>query len=189
AIDEDPSPRSCGKTNHTQWVRLRSFFSSSRAEPNTGACAVTKRLRSKGSAASISGRLHSLPQFCAPAGMPEFDPDRRVIARLSPTTHITVDIRRDETLRDGWAEEQMIDAKARVTDPRIPEIIPEGVDPFTRMKRSQRIGPALREQTVEGFPHLGAEQRVVDPAFRLVHVEVSWHHVEVARKHDGHACC
>src|SRR5271156_2788878 len=178
AIDEDPSPRSCGRTNHIQWVRLSPFFSSSRAEPNTGACAVTKRSRSKGSAASISGRPHSLPQFCALAGMSEFDPDRRVIARLFPTAHLTVDIRRDETLRYGWAEEQMIDAKACVPDPRIPEIIPEGVDPFTRMKPAQRIGPALRAQTVEGFPHLGAEQRVVDPAFRLIHVEVGWHHVE-----------
>lgn len=95
--------------------------------------------------------------------MPEFDPGRRVIAGLFPTAHLPVDTRRDETLRYGWAEDQMIDAKARVPDPRIPEIIPEGVDPFTRMKRAQRIGPALREQTVKGFPHLGTEQRVVDP--------------------------
>src|SRR5208282_1661313 len=100
-----------------------------------------------------------------------------------------VDMRRDETLRCGRAKEQMIDSKARVPGPRIPEIIPEGVDPFTRMKRAQRVSPALREQTLKGFPHLGTKQRVRDPPFRLVHVEVSWHHVEVAREHDWHACC
>ena len=121
--------------------------------------------------------------------MSEFDPGRRVITGPFPTAHLPVDIRQDKTLRYGWAEEQMIDAKAHVPGPRIPEIIPERVDPFTRMKRAQRIGPALREQTMKGFPHLGTEQRVVDPAFRLVHVKVSWHHVEVAREHDGHACC
>src|SRR6516165_419216 len=188
-MDEDPSPRSCGKTNHIQWVRLRPSFSSSRAKANTGACAVTKRWRSKGSAAPISGLLRSLPRFRAPANMSEFDPSWGVIAGLFPTAHLPVDIRRDETLRYGWAVEQMIDAKARVPNPRVPEIIPEGVDPLDRMKRAQRIGPALREQTVEGFPHFGTEERIVDPAFRLVHVEIGWHHLEVAREHDGHACC
>jgi hypothetical protein len=36
-------------------------------------------------------------------------------------------------------------------------------------------------------PHLGPEQRVVNPALRLVHVKVGRHNVEVAGEHDGHA--
>ena len=92
-----------------------------------------------------SGLLHSLLRFRAPAGISEFNPGRRVITGLFPTAHLPVDIRHDKTFRYGWAEEQMIDAKARVPGPRIPKIIPEGIDPFTRMKRPHRIGPALRK--------------------------------------------
>ena len=40
--------------NYIQWLRFRPAFSSSRAVVNTGACAVTKRFRSKGSASGIT---------------------------------------------------------------------------------------------------------------------------------------
>jgi len=47
AVGDRPRPRSCGKTNHIQWLRLRPAFSSSIAVSKIGACAVTKRSRSK----------------------------------------------------------------------------------------------------------------------------------------------
>jgi hypothetical protein len=56
------------------------------------------------------------------------------------------------------------------------------------MKRSQCIGPALREQTMERLPNLGPEQRVIDPARGLINVEFGGHHVEIAGEHHGHAC-
>ena len=60
-----PRPRSCGKINHIQWLRFRPAFSSSRAAAKTGACAITKRFKSKGSASGISG-LRSAPRGAPP---------------------------------------------------------------------------------------------------------------------------
>src|ERR1700730_189843 len=51
AIEEWPSPPSCGNTNHIQWVRFRPAFNSANTAGKTGAWAVTKRSRSNGSAA------------------------------------------------------------------------------------------------------------------------------------------
>ena len=49
AIEECPRPRSCGKTNHIQWVRFR--FATLPARQKRPAWAATKRSRSRASAA------------------------------------------------------------------------------------------------------------------------------------------
>ena len=84
-------------------------------------------------------------------------------------------------------EQQVVDAQAGVARVGVPEIVPERVDPLAGMQRAQRVGPALRDKPAKGFAHLGAEQRVVDPALRLVDVELGRHDVVVAGEHDRRA--
>ena len=55
------------------------------------------------------------------------------------------------------------------------------------MQRSQGVRPALRNEPTEIFAHLDAEQRVVDPSFGFVDVELGRHHVIVAGEHDRRA--
>src|SRR3954447_18379817 len=78
---ECPSPRSCGKTNHIQWLRFWPDCSSAKAVANTGACAVTNRSRSKVAPAGMSVLLGATPpgrSLDVPGG--ELDPRRSVIA-------------------------------------------------------------------------------------------------------------
>src|SRR4051812_6006905 len=77
---ERPSPRSCGKTNHIQWLRFWPACSSARAVANTGACAVTNRSRSKAAAAGMSVLLGAPPGRSPDVPGGELDPGRRVIA-------------------------------------------------------------------------------------------------------------
>src|SRR5215471_10972703 len=116
----------------------------------------------------------------------QLDPGRCMIARLLPTADLPVHLRRSETVTNRRAKQQVIDPKTRVPRPCIPEIVPEGVDALTRMKRPHRISPALRQQTVERVADLGPEQRIIDPALRLINIEFGGHHVEIADEHDGH---
>ena len=67
----------------------------------------------------------------------------------------------------------------------VPEIIPEGVDALARMKRAERVGPALANKPAVRLAHLRPKQRIVHPALRLVDVEIGRHHVVIAGKHDG----
>jgi hypothetical protein len=48
------------------------------------------------------------------------------------------------------------------------------------------IGPALPYQFPVGLTDLDAKQRVVQPAFRLVDIQLRWHDVVVAREDDRH---
>ena len=66
----------------------------------------------------------------------------------------------------------MVDAQAGVADPGVPEVVPEGVDAFVRVKCAQGVGPALRDELVKGGAPLWPKQRVVDPALRIVDVEL-----------------
>ena len=109
-----------------------------------------------------------------------------MIAGLLPTAHLPVHVRRDQTINDGRAEEQVVDTKARVAGPCVSEVVPESVDALTWMRRPHRISPALREQTMESLTDLGPEQGIVNPALRLIDVEFGGHHIEIAGEHDGH---
>jgi hypothetical protein len=55
------------------------------------------------------------------------------------------------------------------------------------MKRSQGVGPALRDQAALGLADLRPAERVIEPALRLVHVEVGRHDVIVTGQHDRRA--
>jgi hypothetical protein len=83
----------------------------------------------------------------------------------------------------------MIDAQSGVAGPGISEVVPKGINPLVRVQRSQSIGPALRDKTPEGLPYFGTEQRIVGPAFRFVHVEISGHDIEIASQHGRGASC
>jgi DNA polymerase-3 subunit epsilon len=78
----------------------------------------------------------------------------------------------------------MVDPQAGIPRIGIPEIVPEGVDSFGRMTRPQRVGPALIQQTGVGRPHFRREQRIVDPPFGFVDIEVRRHDVEIAGEDD-----
>ena len=39
---------------------------------------------------------------------------------------------------------------------------------------------------MESLPHLGPEQRIIDPALQLINIEFGGHYVEIADEHDGH---
>src|SRR3984957_12685281 len=86
----------------------------------------------------------------------KFDPDRRMVACFLPASHVAIDAGRLKARGDGRAQEQVVEAQSRVTRVGVSEIVPEGVDALSRMKRSQRVGPALRDQPAEGFTHLDA---------------------------------
>jgi hypothetical protein len=95
----------------------------------------------------------------APAGIircfiRKFDPDSRVIARPFAGPHITVDAGGDQAARKGWAQQQMIDAQSGVAGKRVPEILPERVDPLIGVERAQRVCPALLDQAAIGVAHL-----------------------------------
>ncbi len=62
----------------------------------------------------------------------------------------------------------MIDAPTGVATEGVPEILPEGIDPLTRVQGPQRVGPARLHKAAIGVPHLGPEERVIDPALRRV---------------------
>jgi hypothetical protein len=60
-----------------------------------------------------------------------------MIARLLPTAHLPVHVRRDQTVTNRWAEKQMIDTKACVPGPCVSIVIPEGIDALTGVKHPQ----------------------------------------------------
>ncbi len=55
------------------------------------------------------------------------------------------------------------------------------------MELAHGVGPALREKPAIGLAHLGAEERVVDPARRRVDVELGRHDVVIAGQQDRRA--
>src|SRR5262245_44353935 len=119
-----------------------------------------------------------------PAAIGKLDPGRRMIARLLPAAHLTVHAGLDEPARSRRAEQQMDYAQAGVAGPRVPEIIPEGVDALVRVKSAQCVGPALRDELMKRGARLRAEQRIVEPALRFVDVEFGRHDVVVASEDD-----
>ena len=80
-----------------------------------------------------------------------------MIARLLPTADLPVHLRSGQTVDNRRAEQQMVDAKARVPRPGISEVVPESVDARTWMKRPHCISPALRKQAMERVTDLGPE--------------------------------
>ena len=87
-------------------------------------------------------------------------------------TRRTVDPGREQTAGNRRAQQQVIDAQPGVAGKRVPEILPERVDPLIRVERPQRVGPALRDQAAVGVTHLRPEQRVIDPALGRIDIQI-----------------
>src|SRR4051812_5293978 len=73
----------------------------------------------------------------------ELDPRGGVVAGLLEGAHVPVHAGGDEVRSKVGAQEQVIDADARVADEGAPEIIPESVDIFVRVEGAQCIRPSL----------------------------------------------
>ena len=110
-----------------------------------------------------------------------------MIAGMLKAPRRAVDPGRDQAASNRRAQQQMIDAQPGIAGKRVPEILPEGVDPLVRIERAQRVGPPMSGQPAKGFAHFRPEQRVIDPTLRRVHVELGRHHIVIAGQHDGRA--
>ena len=62
-----------------------------------------------------------------------------MIARLFPASNLTVDTGGKEALGKNGIEKEMVDTQAGVPTPRVPKIVPEGVDAFGRIQRAHGI--------------------------------------------------
>ena len=111
-----------------------------------------------------------------------------MIARLLPAADFAIDTGADEARSDRRAEKHVIDAQPGVALIGISEVIPKGVDTLAWMQLTHRIGPSLSDEARESVPHFGPEERIIEPAFRLIDVKVSRHNVVVAGKNDGRSC-
>src|ERR1700704_3005786 len=81
----------------------------------------------------------------------------------------------------------MVDPKSRVAAVGIPPIVPESVETLARVQAAYRIGPALVDQAAIGVPALRPKQRIIDPTFGSIHIEIGRHHVKVASEYDRSA--
>src|SRR5262245_14815159 len=90
-------------------------------------------------------------------------PRGRMVARFFLAAYPGVDVRIHETGGERLAEQQVIDAQARIALPVIAEVVPEGIDPLLRMAGANRIEPPLLEQSLIRVPRLGLQQRVLAP--------------------------
>ena len=66
-------------------------------------------------------------------------------------------------------------------------MLPECVDPLTRVQSPQSVGPALLNKAAIGVAHLRPKQRVIHPSLRRVDVEIGRHDVEVAGQNGRRA--
>ena len=55
------------------------------------------------------------------------------------------------------------------------------------MQRSDRVDPALIEETFEKRPSLGLHERVILVGFRRVNVRICWHDIVIPCQHDWRA--
>src|SRR6202042_3866134 len=118
----------------------------------------------------LPDRWRGRPASLRSRGRPglEFDPDRRVVARLPPASHLAIDASRLEARGDRRAQQQVVDAQSSVSGVGVTEIIPECVYALAGMQRSQGVGPTLCGKPAKRVSHLDAKQRVVDPSPRLM---------------------
>jgi hypothetical protein len=78
----------------------------------------------------------------------------------------------------------MIDAKPGIAGEGITKILSECIDALAGVQLPQGVGPTLGDKQVVRFPHLGPEQRAIDPSFRRVDVEIGRHDIVVAGEHN-----
>jgi hypothetical protein len=86
-------------------------------------------------------------------------------------------------------DQEMVEAKAGVSTPAISLVVAERVRRVRGMKRSDRIGPSLVQETLESGPALRLQQRIVGPGLGRVDVQISRDDVVVAGKDGRNARC
>src|ERR1700733_8027844 len=84
----------------------------------------------------------------------QFDPCGRVIARVLAPAHLAVNACIDQALQRMTIEQEMVDAEARISLPRISPVIPEGVNAVLGMKLSYGIGPTGFQKRLKRRAHL-----------------------------------
>ena len=108
-----------------------------------------------------------------------------MIARVLAAAHAAVDAGGDESWCEASAQQEMIDAHARVATPRIPQVIPKRVEPFACVQFVQSVGPAGFAKTRECGSGFRLNERVRSPRAQRVNVGIGRHDVIVAREYTG----
>src|SRR5579872_1598647 len=78
----------------------------------------------------------------------------------------------------------MIDAQPGVAAVGITKVVPEGINALARMQLAYRVLPTSRNESSECLADLGPEERIVEPSFRLIDVELSRHDVVIAGENN-----
>src|SRR5450432_2392596 len=107
--------------------------------------------------------LRGLLLACDSRHVTQSNPRRRMIARALLAADPGVHTGSVQPLRQTPVEQKMIDAQPGIGLPVLAEVIPESINPLARMKTANRIGPALREQTLETCAAFGLQQRILQP--------------------------
>ena len=79
-------------------------------------------------------------------------------ARQSPHPRINPGVA--QARGERGAEQDVIEARAGVSLPRLSQVVPERVDGLIRVCRFDRVGPALPEQLMVESARLGLQERV-----------------------------
>src|SRR5215813_12096900 len=114
----------------------------------------------------------------------QHDPSRGVIAGALSAANWTIDARADKAFRGLGAQQQMIDAKARVPRPSVSHVVPERVHRRIRMQRPDCVNPALVENALKTGAAFRLNERVFRIGLRWIDITVHRHDVVVAREHD-----
>ena len=72
-----------------------------------------------------------------------------MIAGALSAANLTIDARADKAVRGLGAQQQMIDAKARVSRPSVSHVIPERVHRRIGMQRPDCVNPTLVENALK----------------------------------------
>src|SRR5215813_14431020 len=117
----------------------------------------------------------------------QHDPSRGVIAGALSATNWAIDARADKASRGLGAQQQMIDAKARVPRPSVSHVVPERVHRRIRMQRPDCVNPALVENALKKSAAFRLNERVFRIGLRWIDITVRRHDVVVARENDRDA--
>lgn len=76
-------------------------------------------------------------------GRLQFNPGRRMVAGLFPAPHLAGHAAPNQRGAQGGAEQDVVDAQARVARERVAEILPEGIDARSRQRSSTGRRPLM----------------------------------------------
>ena len=79
----------------------------------------------------------------------------------------------------------MVDAKPSIAWPAVAFVIPERIHRRVRMKRADRINPALAQELPEQRARFGLHERIILVGFRRIDIGFGGDDVIVACQHNG----